>query len=189
MSDDTLFHRLLDVVENDIVPLTAGGVATGSRVFGAAALRRSDLSLVLAGTNHAAFSPLWHGEIYTIKLFFELQGHPDPEDCIFLASHQPCCMCASALAWSGFREIYYLFDYERTRDEFNMPHDAAMNREIFGCDEPRAKNSYFEWKSLCAMINKLSDPASARARIDKLAAIYARLARTVVDKESRALRV
>jgi tRNA(Arg) A34 adenosine deaminase TadA len=189
MSDDILFHRLLDVIERDIVPMTARGVETGSRIFGAAVLRRADLSLVLAETSHAAFSPLWHGEMYTLKLFFELQGHPDPEECVFLSSHQPCCMCASALAWSGFREIYYLFDYERTRDEFNMPHDAEMNREIFGCSEPRDKNSYFEWKALCAMINKLPDPATARARVDKLTAIYSRLAKTVTEKESKALKI
>ncbi|MDR3264961.1 MAG: nucleoside deaminase [Synergistaceae bacterium] len=188
MSDDKLFHRLLDVIENDIAPLTARGVETGSRVFGAAVLR-GDLSLVVAETNHVAFSPLWHGEIYTIKLFFELQGHPDPGDCVFLATHQPCCMCASALAWSGFREIYYLFDYDQTRDTFNMPHDAMMNREIFGCDEPRAQNRYFEWRSLCAMIGRLPDPAQARARVDKLAAIYARFSKTAAENESRTLKV
>lgn len=189
MSDDRVFHRLLDVIERDIVPLTARGVEAGSRVFGAAVLRRSDLSLVLAETNHAAFSPLWHGEVYTIKLFFELQGHPDPGDCIFLATHQPCCMCTSALAWSGFREIYYLFGYEHTQDAFNMPHDILMNREIFGCDEPKAHNSYFEWRSLHSMVSRLPDPASARARVDKIAAIYARFAKTVEEKESKAIRV
>ncbi|MDR1731650.1 MAG: nucleoside deaminase [Synergistaceae bacterium] len=189
MSDEKLFHRLLDVVENDIAPLTAAVVETGSRVFGAAVLRRADLSLVLAETSHAAFSPLWHGEIYTMKLFFELQGHPDPDDCVFLSTHQPCCMCASALAWSGFREIYYLFDYGRTREDFNMPHDLMMNREIFGCNEPRAKNRYFEWKSLCAMIDKLPDPAMARARVDKLAAIYAHFAKTAEEKANKSIKI
>ena len=189
MSDSALFDRLLDVIENDIVPLTANGVRTGSRVFGAAVLLKKDLSLVLAETNHAAFSPLWHGEIYTIKLFFELQGHPAPGDCIFLASHQPCCMCTSALAWSGFKEIYYLFGYEQTSAEFNMPHDIAMNRELFGCDAPSAKNAYFEWRSLFDMVPGLPDSAAARARIDKLTAVYADFARTVEARESKAILV
>ncbi|MDR3231712.1 MAG: nucleoside deaminase [Synergistaceae bacterium] len=189
MSDDKLFHRLLDVIENDIAPLTAKCVETGSRIFGAAVLHRSDLSLVVAETNHAAFSPLWHGEVYTIKLFFELQGHPDPGDCVFLATHQPCCMCAAALAWSGFREIHYLFDYGHTRDAFNMPHDSMMNREIFGCDEPRAQNRYFEWRSLCAMIDGLVDPVEARARVDRIAAVYARFSKVVAENESKAIRV
>jgi tRNA(Arg) A34 adenosine deaminase TadA len=133
---------------------------------------------VLAETNHAAFSPLWHGEIYTIKLFYELQGHPDAEDCIFLATHQPCCMCASALAWSGFGEIYYLFGYGETRDSFGMPHDIEMSRELFGRDEPRPQNAYFRWCSLNSAAAGLPDKTKARARIAEIAEIYARFAET-----------
>ena len=99
---EKLFNRLMDVIEYDVAPLTRKRVAIGCKVFGAAVLRKDDLSLVLAETNMEAFSPLWHGEVYAIKQFWELQGHPDPKDCIFIATHQPCCMCASAIAWSGF---------------------------------------------------------------------------------------
>ena len=38
--------RLLDVIDHDILPLTERGVAAGNKVFGAAILRKSDLSLV-----------------------------------------------------------------------------------------------------------------------------------------------
>ena len=123
MREIQLFDRLCDVIERDIVPKTRMEVATGSKVFGAAVLRKADLSLVLAETNHEAYSPLWHGEVYTIKMFYEKQGHPDAADCIFLSTHQPCCMCASALARAGFREIYYLFGYDHTEADFNIPHD------------------------------------------------------------------
>ena len=182
--NDKLFHRLLDVIEENVVPLTVLGVEAGNRVFGAAVLRRDDLSLVAAETNRAALSPLWHGEIYTIKRFFELQEHPNPSECIFLTTHQPCCMCASALAWSGFNEIYYLYGYKRTRDEFNMPHDLRMNREIFGCDEPNSKNAYFEWRSLYAAVAELSDPEKARKRLAVLSQIYDRLAERAEINES-----
>ena len=182
--NDKLFHRLLDVIEKDIVPLTAGGVEEGSRVFGAAVLRRGDLSLVVAETNRAAVSPLWHGEVYTIKLFYELLGHPDPGECVFLATHQPCCMCAAALAWSGFREIYYLFGYEHTRNAFDMPHDLEMNREIFGCDEPKPKNAYFEWHSLYAAAEELSDSKEAKKRLAAISKTYEGLAARVGMKES-----
>jgi tRNA(Arg) A34 adenosine deaminase TadA len=184
MSDEKLFYRLLDVIEKDIAPLTAKAVEGGSRVFGAAVLRRKDLSLVLAETNHAAFSPLWHGEIYTIKLFYELQGHPDAGECIFLATHQPCCMCASALAWSGFGEIYYLFGYGETRDAFGMPHDIGMNRELFGCDEPRPQNAYFRWRSLKSVAADLTDKTKASVRIAEIAGIYARIAETAASAKS-----
>ena len=111
---EKLFNRLMDVIEYDVAPLTRKRVAIGCKVFGAAVLRKDDLSLVLAETNMEAFSPLWHGEVYAIKQFWELQGHPDPKDCIFIATHQPCCMCASAIAWSGFPELFYLRIRART---------------------------------------------------------------------------
>ena len=118
---EKLFNRLMDVIEYDVAPLTRKRVAIGCKVFGAAVLRKDDLSLVLAETNMEAFSPLWHGEVYAIKQFWELQGHPDPKDCIFIATHQPCCMCASAIAWSGFPELFYLFGYENTSKDFHIP--------------------------------------------------------------------
>ena len=52
MTDTALAARLLDVIEQDILPLTAKGVALGNKVFGAAILRKSDLSLVIAETNN-----------------------------------------------------------------------------------------------------------------------------------------
>ena len=73
-------RRLLDVIDLDILPLTEAGVATGNKVFGAAILRKSDLSLVLAGTNDETTNPLWHGEVHTLKQFFELSGHPPTSD-------------------------------------------------------------------------------------------------------------
>lgn len=44
MDREKLFFRMLDVIEGDIVPLTARGVSIGCKVFGAAA-------------NHATRSP------------------------------------------------------------------------------------------------------------------------------------
>ena len=148
MSDEKRFHRFLDVIEREIVPLTAGAVEIGCKVFGAAVLKKNDLSLVLAGTNHEAMSPLWHGEIYTIKLFFELQGHPDPADCVFLSTHQPCCMCTSALAWSGFREVWYLFEYAETAEDFHMPDDLTMLSALFGAKGTNHHNAYLDLHGL-----------------------------------------
>ena len=48
----TIAARLLDVIEHDILPLTAKGVDEGNKVFGAAILKKSDLSLVIAETNN-----------------------------------------------------------------------------------------------------------------------------------------
>ena len=73
-----LYERLCDVIEQNILPLTTQMTRVGCKVFGAAILLKKDLSLVLASTNHEAFSPLWHGEVYCIKQFYEKQGHPVP---------------------------------------------------------------------------------------------------------------
>ncbi|TIP99694.1 MAG: nucleoside deaminase, partial [Mesorhizobium sp.] len=45
MADVSLIDRLLDVIEHDIVPKTAEGVAHGNKLFGAAILRKDDRSL------------------------------------------------------------------------------------------------------------------------------------------------
>ena len=47
----TIAARLLEVIDRDILPLTESAVAKGNKVFGAAILRKVDLSLVIAGTN------------------------------------------------------------------------------------------------------------------------------------------
>ena len=166
---------MLDVIEEDIVPLTARGVSIGCKVFGAAVLKKDDLSLVVAGTNHEAFSPLWHGEVYTIKLFYELQGHPDPSECLFLSTHEPCSMCISALAWAGFREIYYFFGYDQTQDDFNIPHDLRMLREVFGCAAPTKDNIYFKSRSLIELAGGLEDKEMANGRIERIKETYAGL--------------
>ncbi|MCD8351481.1 MAG: deaminase [Planctomycetaceae bacterium] len=176
--DDAFFHHMLDLIEDDIVPQTRRGVKMGSKVFGAALLRRDDLGLVVASTNHESSSPLWHGEVYAIKEFYELQHHPKPGDCMMLATHQPCCMCASAIAWGGFPEVWYLFGYEQTGADFNIPHDQKMIRDLFGATEPNPNNSYYTMRSLASLIPQLDDAELAKQRIETVAARYAELSAT-----------
>lgn len=173
--DDAFFHHMLDVIENDIVPQTLRGVKMGSKVFGAALLRRDTNALVVASTNHEASSPLWHGEVYAIKEFYELQRHPAPQDCMMLATHQPCCMCASAIAWGGFPEVWYLFGYEQTGADFNIPHDQKMIRDVFKTTEPNPDNSYYTMRSLLSLLPELKDRNRAEARIETIRHQYAKL--------------
>src|SRR5579871_6213152 len=99
MENPALLSRLLDVIEFDIAPRTRGGVANGNKIFGAAILRKSDLSLVVAETNNEIENPLWHGEIHAIKRFFELppSARPAAGECLFLATHEPCSLCLSGI--------------------------------------------------------------------------------------------
>ncbi|TIT76502.1 MAG: nucleoside deaminase, partial [Mesorhizobium sp.] len=91
MTDISLIDRLLDVIEHDIVPKTAEGVAHGNKLFGAAILRKDDRSLVLAETNNEIENPLWHGEVHCLKRFYEMPKaeRVDTSDAIFLATHEP----------------------------------------------------------------------------------------------------
>ena len=58
MTDTALIERLLDVMEHDIVPKTATGVAAGNKLFGAAILRKDDLAELPVGEVTAALGAL-----------------------------------------------------------------------------------------------------------------------------------
>ena len=57
MGANSIASRLLEVMEGEILPMTERGVAAGNKVFGAAILRKSDMSVVIAGTNSETDNP------------------------------------------------------------------------------------------------------------------------------------
>jgi len=178
---DQIAARLLDVMEHDIAPKTADGVASGNKVFGAAILRKSDLSLVIAGTNAETKNPLLHGEISALQAFYELPAatRPNTKDCLFLATHEPCSLCLSAITWTGFDNFYYFFGYEDTRETFNIPHDLKILKEVFKVEngDYARKNSFWECHDLIQLASKQGPDMEAQiARIrslyDALSATY-----------------
>ncbi|RUT34917.1 nucleoside deaminase [Arsenicitalea aurantiaca] len=176
-----LIDRLLDVIENDIAPLTRAGVARGNKIFGAAILLKSDLSLVIAETNNEVENPLWHGEMHAIKRLYE-RGRdqvPAPADCIFLATHEPCSLCLSAITWAGYDNFYYLFSHEESRDAFNIPHDLRILKEVFTLEPGgyQSVNAYWTSHDIARMVASL-DRGSREAlvaRLDDIGALYADL--------------
>jgi tRNA(Arg) A34 adenosine deaminase TadA len=191
MDIPTLTARLLDVIEGDLVPLSRAGVSTGNKIFGAAILRKSDLSLVVAAVNNETENPLWHGEMHAIKKLYELPeaARPSSKDCIFLATHEPCSLCLSGITWSGFDNFYYLFSYEDTRDEFGIPHDIRILREVYAVPDPdrgqvpadrplyNRSNAFFESHAINGMIGGMDrgHKEALTARVDDLTATYREL--------------
>ena len=161
MPCDVIFiDRLLTVIEEEIIPLTDEGVKKGNKVFGAAMLNKSDLSTIIVGTNHETINPLWHGEIYTINRYYEMVNQDEskrvePNETIFFSTHEPCTMCASAIAWGGYDNIYYLFSHEDSRDTFNIGHDLKILKEVFKHDpgEYARQNDYWTAYWVVDLIN------------------------------------
>lgn len=164
MDQAALAKRLLDVMEFDILPLTQKGVAAGNKIFGAAILNKSDLSLVLAETNNETENPLWHGEIHTLKRLYERVEKPDTKDYVFLSTHEPCSMCLSAITWAGFDNFYYFFSHEDSRDSFAIPHDLRILKEVFRLDPGGYAKTNAFWHS--AAIADLIATADEAAKTD-----------------------
>jgi len=170
-----LASRLLSVMENDVIPLTRRGVEAGNKVFGAALLRKSDLSLVLAETNNETENPLWHGEINTLKRFYEQAERPDSKDLIFLSTHEPCTMCMSAITWAGFDNFFYFFSHEDSRDAFAIPHDLKILKEVFGLEPGGYRRSNAFWNSywLSDLAESADDPDQKAGFANRIASIKA----------------
>ena len=157
---EKLLEKSLDIFTKEILPITEKGVSEGNKIFGAAILKKKDLSLVVAGSNNETENPIWHGETHTLKKFYKINksSRPNEKDCIFLCSHEPCSLCLSAITFSGFDNFYYLFPYEMTSDEFSIPHDLKILKEVFKINngEYNKENSYWKSHSIHMLIEKLS---------------------------------
>ncbi|KAL2175042.1 cytidine deaminase-like protein [Thermothelomyces heterothallicus CBS 202.75] len=185
-SANTLLSTFLRITEDRIVPLTRAGVSSGSKVFGAAILTRSDLSPVTVATNNERVSPLLHGEINCIQEFFASspEGRPATKDCIFFSTHEPCSLCLSGIAWAGFTEFYYLFTYEDSRDLFSIPYDIDILEQVFRVPAPsdtpetlaarplyNHKNKFFAAKSLADLLEGVTDAAERKRLGDEISRV------------------
>ena len=159
--NEKALEKILNIFLNEVLPFTEKGVAKGSKIFGAAIIKKDDLSLIVAETNNEIENPLWHGEMHTLKKFYELDANtrPKEKDCMFLSSHEPCSMCLSAITFSGFDNFYYLFPYTATNDVFNIPHDLNILKEVFNINDGSyiKNNSYWKSYSINNLINKLEE--------------------------------
>ena len=158
MNKDFLY-KIFNIFQKDIIPLTTRKVASGNKIFGAAIIKIKDFSIVIAGTNNEIKNPLWHGEVHTLKNFYEIpeEKRPNTKDCLFISSHEPCSLCLSAVTFCGFDNFYYLFPYQSTSDEFNIPHDLNILKEVFNIKQGNyiKENSYWKSYNLNDLIKKI----------------------------------
>lgn len=179
--DPRLINRLLQVMEDEIVPLTAQEVIKGNKLFGAAMLRKNDLSTIIAGTNQETLNPLFHAEVQTINSYYALKSeqHVDPKEVLFLATHEPCTLCSSAITWAGFDNFYYFFSHEDSRDSFQIGHDLNILKEVFKHEPGQyaRTNRYWTGYSICDLIEKCdaSEKQSFQQRAASLRNTYQQL--------------
>jgi len=180
-SDTRHLSRLLEVIKHDVIPLTERGVNAGNKIFGAALVAKDNLSTVLAETNNEIESPLHHGEMHLLKRYHEWpEAHrPAPNSLIFLSTHEPCSLCLSAITWSGFDTIRYLFTHEDSRDAFAIPHDLKILKEVFDIDPGgyRRDNAFFHSEGIREAATRLntSDRDRTLALAEALMQRYAEL--------------
>jgi len=150
------YSKLLNVILSEIIPATYINVKKGNKLFGAAIIKKTDLSTICIGVNKEIVNPLFHGEISTINNFYALNCKIDPKECIFITTHEPCSLCLSAITWAGFNNFYYFFPYEDTKNKFLIPHDLKILKQVFKISEGKYNynNEYWHSYSILKEISK-----------------------------------
>ncbi|KAJ6783808.1 hypothetical protein PWT90_02924 [Aphanocladium album] len=193
MKTSGLLLSLLQVIQDSVVPVTEKAIQFGNPLFGAAVLARDSLRPLTIATNNGTVSPLLHGELNCIQQFFTVsfpkaKCRPNPaNDTIFLATHEPCSLCLSAIAWAGFQDFYYLFTHQESRDLFGFGGDIDILEQVFRVpghetaaqvqerDLYNRDNKYFSGKSIASLIDRVEDPsekANLLAKMSEVKQVY-----------------
>jgi tRNA(Arg) A34 adenosine deaminase TadA len=151
--------RMLQIIKEEIFPVTVQGVTDGNKVFGAAILDKEFVTTCVE-TNRETTCPLFHGEVHAIyqwsKMVEPSQRGPLAQSANFLATHEPCCMCVSSILWSGFQKVFYFFPYSVTTAQ-GIPHDVRTMHELWGVPTYRKQNRYLSTACIMDLIEALPE--------------------------------
>ena len=189
-SPASLLPAILSLTETKIVPLLHESGKAGNLPFGAAVLTQADLHSVTVAANNGRCSPLLHGETNCIRQFFEIDEDTRPEtsSCIFFATHEPCSLCLSAIAWTAFPLVYYLFTYKETQDQLGIPAGVDILEEVFRvpapCDTKESlqdrplynkQNRLFTARPVSELVEEIKDETErnrARAEVERIKSLW-----------------
>jgi len=171
-----MIRRMFEVIEAEVIPKTEKLVAEGNKMFGAAIMRDDpQLTTVIADSNHEMLCPLYHGEIWTIKQWSEMpeEQRPAPSECVFLATHEPCCLCISGITWAGFKKCFYFFSYEDSKIQ-GIPHDLNIMHEVWQVSSYAKCNAFVSTCGLKGQIEECqeADKAELIATAERIASKY-----------------
>ncbi|MDR3354649.1 MAG: nucleoside deaminase, partial [Synergistaceae bacterium] len=168
MNGTEKLRRLLEIIRDEIIPLSESEIHRGNHIFGSAIIRADTLTSVMVGSDNRVENPLFHGEMDALNRFFKLPVRPNAKDLIFLSVNDPCPMCASAIAWAGFKELWILFGAREVEADFSMPAVNLMYRELFGVEGIRPENPFFERHSLKKAVQSASNHADLQKLLEEI---------------------
>ena len=67
----TNYERILDIILDDLIPLTKISINEGNKIFGGFIVKKSDLSLVCLGTNQEIKNPLFQEKFQLFLIYLK----------------------------------------------------------------------------------------------------------------------
>ena len=114
-----LFQDLLQSLEASNGGPFAAAIVRGGTVLG------KGTNTVLRDTDVSR-----HAEVNALADATRNIGQVDLDGASLLTTHFPCLMCFHAARWARISQIYYLFDYEETRNLFGFTGDERMLSDL-----------------------------------------------------------
>ena len=185
-----LCKRLLDVIEHDILPITRAGVAEGNKAFGAAILRKSDLSLVIADANRENQEPPVPWRDCDPECVLRSAGDGSAENQRVFFPDRPRILSHVPVGdhLGGVRQLLYLFDYTATRDTFRIPHNLKILQDVFRLPDGAYAHRNDFWH--CHDVNEMAaaspdaQAAGFRQRIGRIREAFVALSETYQQSKS-----